>query len=228
MYGHVLAAASGAALFAAAAFASGGGAAVSADEALAKLVEGNKRYVSGKMCVQSECTTARRSELAKGQKPYAIVLCCSDSRVPPEIVFDQGMGDLFVVRVAGNVPDPVVLGSIEYAAEHLGSPLLVVLGHERCGAVKATVETLKSRGKAEGNLGSIVAAVAPAARRALSAGKGKSEEAVVEDAVDGNTRAVREGVTKRSKVLARLVKEGKLRIVAAKYDLDDGTVTLEK
>lgn len=211
------------------AYASGGaGVGVTADEALAKLVEGNKRYVAGSMCVQSECTTARRTELAKGQKPYAIILCCSDSRVPPEIVFDKAMGEIFVVRVAGNVPDPVVLGSIEYAAEHIGSPLLMVLGHERCGAVKATVEAVHAKAKAEGNLGTIVTAVTPAAKKAIASGKGKSPDQVVEAAVDGNTQLVRENLTKRSRVIAKLVKEGKLRIVAAKYDLDDGTVKIEK
>jgi carbonic anhydrase len=210
------------------AFGSGGeGVGVSADEALKRLMEGNKRYVAGSMCVQSECTTARRAELAKGQKPYAIILCCSDSRVPPEIVFDKAMGEIFVVRVAGNIPDPVVLGSIEYAAEHIGSPLVMVLGHERCGAVKATVETVRSKGKVGGNLGAVVSTVTPAAKAALKAGKGKSADEVVESAVDFNTRAVRDALTKRSPVLAKLAKEGKIRIVSAKYDLDDGTVRVE-
>jgi carbonic anhydrase len=210
------------------AFASGGGGVgITGDEALKRLMEGNKRYVAGAMCVQSQCTTARRAELAKGQKPYAIILCCSDSRVPPEIVFDQAMGEVFVVRVAGNVPDPVVLGSIEYAAEHIGSPLLMVLGHERCGAVGATVESVRAKKKVEGNLGSIVAAISPAAKRAIRDGKGKSDEAVVDAAVDGNTRLVRESLTKRSRTIAKLVKVGKLRLVAARYDLDDGTVRIE-
>jgi carbonic anhydrase len=203
------------------------GVGVTADEALAKLVEGNKHYVSGGMTAQGMCTAERRAELAKGQKPYAIILSCSDSRVPPEIVFDKAAGELFVVRVAGNVADPVVLGSIEYAAEHIGSPLVVVLGHERCGAVTSTIEALKARKKAEGNLGALVASVTPSAKKALAAGKGKGDAEVVESAVMLNTKSVKESLTKRSKVLAELVKEGKLKIVAARYDLDDGTVTVE-
>ncbi len=204
----------------------GAGVGVTADEALAKLLEGNKRYVAGGLTAQGLCTAERRAQLAKGQKPYAIVLSCSDSRVPPEIVFDKAAGELFVVRVAGNVADPVVLGSVEYAAEHIGTPLVVVLGHERCGAVQATVDALKARKKAEGNIGALVAAVSPSAKKALAAGKGKKAEEVVEDAVVLNTKAVKEGLTKRSPVLSELVKEGKLKIVGARYDLDDGTVAV--
>lgn len=212
----------------AATWASGSGVGVTADEALQKLMDGNKRYLSGGMAACGESTPGKRESLAKGQKPYAIILCCSDSRVPPEVVFDKTMGEIFVVRVAGNVPDPVVLGSIEYAAEHIGSPLLVVLGHERCGAVKATVEMVRAKGKPEGNLGSIVKAVTPAARKAIAEGKGKPEEEIVENAVDLNIRMVTGNLTKQSKVLANLVKEGHLKIVAAKYDLDEGAVTLAK
>ena len=136
----ILAAAGGVALIAGAAFASSGGGGVSPDEALQKLMEGNRQYVEGKMTHEAKSDTASRAALATSQKPYAIILSCADSRVPPEIVFDKGLGELFVVRVAGNVADPVVLGSVEYAAEHLGAPLVMVLGHERCGAVTATVD----------------------------------------------------------------------------------------
>ena len=106
------------------------------------------------------CDLPTRTSLSKSQKPYAIILSCSDSRVPPELIFDKGLGEVFVVRVAGNIPDPVVLGSIEYAAEHLGSPLVMVLGHERCGAVTATVD---SKGKTTGsaNIDAIVKAIEP-------------------------------------------------------------------
>lgn len=111
------------------AFASAhGGAEVTPDEALQKLMDGNKRYVEGQMTGTKLCDVTTRTSLAKSQKPYAIILTCSDSRVPPEVIFDKGLGEIFVIRVAGNVPDPVVLGSIEYAAEHLGSPLVMVLG----------------------------------------------------------------------------------------------------
>lgn len=208
---------------AAAAFASGGGVGVSADEALQRLMDGNKHYVEGQMGACRESDTAKREALATGQKPYAIILSCSDSRVPPEIIFDKSMGELFVVRVAGNVPDPVVLGSIEYAAEHIGSPLIMVLGHERCGAVTATVD---SKGKGHGNIGSIVSTIAPAALKAMKAAKGKPKAEVVEAATDANVQMVAASLTKKSPVLKKLAREGKIRIVTAKYDLDDGKVTL--
>ncbi len=211
------------------AFASGAATGVTADEALQKLIEGNKRYVESKMNACTETTTAVREKLAKVQKPYAIILSCSDSRVPPEIIFDKSLGEIFVVRVAGNVPDPVVLGSVEYAAEHLGSPLVMVLGHERCGAVTAAVD---AKGKAEGNIGAIVKTIAPAVKKARKECKDckacdlKDKAKLVECAIDENTKMVAANLTKQSPVLRHLVKEGKLKIVAAKYDLDDGKVTM--
>jgi carbonic anhydrase len=194
-----------------------------ADQARQRLADGNQRYVKGGMKACGASDSAARSKLATGQKPYAIVLSCSDSRVPPEMVFDEGLGELFVVRVAGNVPDPIVLGSIEYAAEHLGSPLLVVLGHERCGAVTAAVD---AQGSPPGNLAAIVKAIAPAVKRARSVTQDKSKDAIVEAAVVENARMVAAGLTKQSPILKKLVAEGKLHIVPARYDLDDGTVTM--
>jgi carbonic anhydrase len=163
-------------------------------------------------------------------------LTCSDSRVPPEIVFDKGLGEIFVVRVAGNVPDPVILGSIEYAAEHLGSPLVMVLGHERCGAVAATVG---AKGKSTGsvNIDAIVKAISPNIKNAAKEceacrGEAKCAEtkkdAFIECVVDANAKTVAAGLIKKSKILKHLVEEKKLKIVAAKYDLDDGIVTLFK
>lgn len=209
---------------------------VSPDEALQKLVEGNKRYVENQMSGGKLCDLNARTSLAKSQKPYAIILTCSDSRVPPEIVFDKGLGEIFVVRVAGNIPDPVVLGSIEYAAEHLGSPLVMVLGHQRCGAVAATVS---AKGKSTGskNIDAIVKAIAPnvkAAAKDCEACKGDDKcadtkkDAFVECVVDSNAKTVAAGLTKKSKILKHLVESKKLKIVAAKYDLDDGVVTLFK
>jgi carbonic anhydrase len=205
------------------------GVGVTADEALMKLMDGNKRYVGMTMNACAESNTIGREKLTKGQKPYAIILSCSDSRVPPELVFDQGLGEIFVVRVAGNVPDPIVIGSIEYAAEHIGSHLIMVLGHERCGAVTATVD---ARGKGEGNIGAIVKAIAPALKKVKAeCGKNKNcdqkdKAKLIECVVDANARMVAANLVKQSKVIAELVKEGKVKIVAAKYDLDDGTVTL--
>ncbi len=198
---------------------------ITPDEALQKLMDGNRNYVEQKMTGQKMCSLGVRESLAKGQKPYAVILSCSDSRVPPEVIFDKGLGEIFVIRVAGNVPDPIVLGSIEYAAEHLGSPLVMVLGHERCGAVTATVE---AKGEPEGNIGAIVRTIAPAATKAKKEYKGKDKAQLIETAIDDNIRLVEVNLTKQSTVLRHLVKEGKLKIVAAKYDLDDGKVTLMK
>lgn len=207
------------------ALGSGAGSGISADEALQKLLEGNKRFVEQQMTGQKLCDLSAREGLAKSQHPYAIILSCSDSRVPPEIVFDKGLGEIFVVRVAGNVPDPVVLGSVEYAAEHLGSTLVVVLGHERCGAVTAAVE---AKGKPEGNIGAIIKTISPAVKQARKEYKGTEKAGLVETAIDDNVKLVAANLTKKSSVLEHMVKEGKLKIVAAKYDLDDGQVRLLK
>lgn len=221
----VAAVASMATLMSVAAFASGSGVGMNADQALQQLMEGNKRFVDQQMTGQKLSDAKARQSLATGQKPYAVILTCSDSRVPPEIIFDKGLGEIFVIRVAGNVPDPIVLGSIEYAAEHIGSPLVMVLGHERCGAVTAAVD---AKGKPEGNIGAIVKTIAPAVKQARKTYTGKDKAQLVETAVDANARLVAANLTKQSSVLKHLVKEGKLTIVTAKYDLDDGTVTLMK
>jgi len=216
------------ALFGALAMAASG-VGVSADEALQKLMEGNKRFVESKMTACGESNAAARGKIAQSQKPYAIILSCSDSRVPPELIFDKSLGEIFVVRVAGNVPDPIVLGSIEYAAEHIGSPLIMVLGHERCGAVTATVD---ANGKGEGNIGAIVKAIAPALKKVKAECQRhkecdrKDKARLVECVVDENAKLVAANLVKQSKVIAELVKEGKIKIVSAKYDLDDGKVTL--
>jgi carbonic anhydrase len=212
------------------------GPAVSPDEALQKLMDGNKRYVENQMTGSKLCDLSTRTSLAKSQKPYAIVLTCSDSRVPPEIIFDKGLGEIFVIRVAGNIPDPVVLGSIEYAAEHLGSPLIMVLGHERCGAVKATVD---AKGKSSGskNIDAIIKAVAPSVKTAAKdcqvckddkkCADTKNVE-FVECVVDSNAKNVAAGLKKSSKIISHLLDAKKIKVVAAKYDLDDGIVTLFK
>ena len=215
-------------------FASAGTPSVSADEALKRLRDGNERYTAEKPTAAQRSTKASRAALAKSQSPYAIILTCSDSRVPPELLFDSGLGELFVIRVAGNIPDPVVLGSIEYAAEHLGTPLVMVLGHERCGAVTATVDT---KGKAHGNIGAIVKTIAPSIKKATKECAACKEDKqcektrkseYVECVIDTNVKLVTANLTKNSKVLKHLVAEKKLKIVSAKYDLDDGKVALFK
>ena len=212
------------------------GTSVSPDEALQKLMDGNRHFVENKMSNAARSDSATRTSLAKSQKPYAIILSCSDSRVPPEIIFDKGLGEIFVVRVAGNIPDPVVLGSIEYAAEHLGSSLIMVLGHERCGAVTATVD---SKGKSTGsaNIDAIVKTIEPnvqIASKTCDACKGEKNCAetkkseFVECVIDANAKTVAAILTKKSSIIKHLVEEKKIKIVAAKYDLDDGIVTLFK
>lgn len=197
---------------------------ITADESLQKLLDGNHRYVVNQMTGRKLCDATTRHSLTKGQSPYAIILCCSDSRVPPEIIFDQGLGEIFVVRVAGNVPDPIILGSIEYAAEHLDSPLIMVLGHGRCGAVTAAVA---ARGKPhEGNIGAILEAIAPAVLQAETEAGGGDRAELVEAAIDGNIRLVCRSLCAHSKVIKELADAGKVKIVGAKYDLEDGRVTL--
>ena len=149
-------------------------------EALDKLLEGNARFVSDQLNPQKPCCAGTRLALASGQQPYAIILSCSDSRVPPEIIFDVGLGEIFVVRDAGNVLSPIVLGSIEYAADHLGSPLLVFLGHECCGAVPAAVDSHgEAHGHGHGHVGEIVQAIAPAVAEARKLACGKAQPELI-------------------------------------------------
>jgi carbonic anhydrase len=191
--------------------------AITADEALKELKAGNERFVKGKAGHHHQ-SMKRVKEVVAGQKPEAVVLGCADSRVPPEVIFDEGIGDLFVVRVAGNVAEPATTGSIEYAAEHLHVPLIVVLGHHKCGAVKSTAE---AHGAVEGNLGEIVKELQPAVE-AAKAHPGK--RGLVDDAVHENARIVAGELVSESKVLEHLVHEGKVKIVTAVYDLDSGKV----
>ncbi len=192
------------------------------EEAYTKLMEGNKRFVNGNL-IQKDVGEARRKELSKGQHPFAIVVTCSDSRVAPEIVFDQGLGELFVIRVAGNVVDPVALGSIEYAAEHLHTPLLIILGHTHCGAVTAAVDT---KGKPEGNIGAIVKKILPAVKKAKA--KGGSRDELILNAIKENVYLVQENIRKNSSVLRHLIDKGELKVVGAVYDITSGTVEVLK
>ncbi len=185
-------------------------------EALQRLIDGNKRYVDLKV-QRPDQTADRRTEVAKGQSPFALILSCSDSRVPPEILFDQGLGDLFVMRTAGNVTDDIVLGSIEFGVEELGIPLLVVLGHERCGAVTAAV----NGDHVPGHISAIVEAIQPAVDKV----KGQSGDAV-DNAVRANALMVAEQLAAAGPILSESVKAGKLMVVAARYDLDTGTVEI--
>lgn len=186
------------------------------DEALAKLQAGNERYVASQLTHPNQ-TAERRAELGAGQHPFAIVLGCADSRVSPEVIFDQGLGDLFVIRVAGNIVDDVVLGSIEYAAEHLHTPLIVVLGHSKCGAVGATV----AGGELEGHLPSLATAIQPAVDSVKD-----QEGDLLDNAVRANAKMVAEQLSSSDPVLSKLVEAGGLKVVAARYDLDSGKVDI--
>lgn len=181
-----------------------------------KLLEGNKRFVEGKMSHPDQAA-ARRTELAKSQHPFAVIVSCSDSRVPPEVLFDQGLGDLFVIRLAGNILNDAAIGSIEYAVEHLGAKYVMVLGHERCGAVDATVKG----GEAPGHIGSLVKAIQPAVDKAKT-----QQGDLLDNAVKANVAMVVQQLKTSAPILEESVKKGSLAIVGARYDLDEGAVAI--
>jgi carbonic anhydrase len=186
------------------------------DQALEKLMEGNKHYASSHSQHPHQ-NARRRHELEKDQHPFACILSCSDSRVPPEIVFDEGLGDLFVVRVAGHIVDNAVTGSIEYAVEHLGTKLVLVLGHERCGAVQATL----GGGEPGTHIQSLVEAISPAVTDA----KKKPGEPLA-NAVRANVQLVVQQLRQSGPILADQVRDHRIRIVGAVYELDSGSVLL--
>ena len=193
---------------------------VTADEALKTLLAGNERFVRGHLTsVTSREIAQRRAELVHGQKPFAIVLCCSDSRVGPEIVFDQELGNIFVVRTAGEVLDAAGIGSIEFAVAHLGSPLLVVLGHEHCGAVAAAVADAKE----PGNIADIVKAIRPAVEQSRELPGDPLANAIRANALDIAAR-----LRNTSPVISEKVKAGKLLVIAAVLSLKTGQVELLK
>ena len=187
------------------------------EKAIGNLVEGNRRFVSGKLARKDLGRDKREDLLANGQHPFAVVVTCSDSRVPPELLFDQALGDLFVIRVAGNVLDSVSLGSVEYAVDHLHTPLVVVLGHENCGAVHAAVEG----GEAPGSIGAITALIQPSVDKARAMGLDGHE--LCGKAEDENIRATLEDL-KQSPVVSHLVAGGRLTLVGAKYFIGSGEV----
>jgi len=192
------------------------------EAAMARLVAGNERYVSG-FSAHPNNDLARRYKVAAGQTPFATILTCADSRVAPELIFDQGLGDLFVCRVAGNVVDDALLASLEYSVIHLGSTLIMALGHERCGAVKATMDALAGRGDPEDvgtKIGALAALIAPAIRAVPADAVDKLDAAVSINASHAAAEIFVNSPPLRARMLA-----GKLNIVAARYDLDEGKVT---
>jgi carbonic anhydrase len=190
------------------------------DEALARLLEGNRRFVANKVFHPNETPTAR-AKLANNQNPFAIILGCADSRVPPEVVFDFGLGDLFVVRVAGNIVEDAGVGSMEYAVEHLGTPLIVVLGHERCGAVKAAIGAVDAGDEGPGRIAELVRKLKPAVDAAKSTPGDRAENTMRE-----NVKRMVAELAGLEPILKEKIEEGKLKVVGARYDLDSGVVEL--
>ena len=188
-----------------------------ADEALQRLKEGNERYVANKSIDLNE-SQSRRIELAKGQNPFATIFSCVDSRVPPELIFDRGLGDLFVIRTAGQVIDNAVLGSLEFGVAELKIPLLLVLGHEKCGAVKATVEAVENNATAEAEINWLVDGIRPA----VEAAKTQSGD-LLDNAVKANVSLTVERLN-GSSILSEALEKGDLKIIGARYDLDTGIV----
>lgn len=184
-------------------------------------MEGNRRAVAA-MALRPNQTSARRLEVAQGQKPFAAILGCSDSRVPLEIIFDQGFGDLFVVRVAGNIANrPVVIGSIEFAVQHLDVPLVMVLGHEQCGAVEATIEAVVHQAEVHGQMHVLVDAIQPAVYRV----QGRPGD-LLDNAGRANVEIETERLRSAEPILATMVRLGKLKIVGGWYNLVTGEVEI--
>jgi carbonic anhydrase len=198
---------------------------MTAQDALDRLRDGNQRFVADQGDVSTQASQTRRRALTGGQEPFAIILGCSDSRVPAEIVFDQGLGDLFVIRVAGNIVAPSQVGSVEFAAERFGTRLVVVLGHSTCGAVLATVEELgRPPQQRSRNLLSIVDRIRPVVEPFMATGLDLSPDALVAQAVRANIRASANHLRHGSEVLEHLIANDGLMVVGAEYSLQTGVV----
>jgi carbonic anhydrase len=192
---------------------------VTADEAIAKLKAGNEKYVSAPQICAVELSK-QREQVARAQTPWATIITCSDSRVPPELLFGGlGVGELFVARNAGNMVDTATMGTIEYGAEHLGVPLVVVMGHERCGAVVAACAVVEKHTKFPGSIGPMVNAIVPAAK----AVHGKPGD-FVDNAVRESAKRTAMKVATKSEIVSHLIKANKVKVIAARYDLENGRV----
>jgi len=192
-------------------------------EALERLRAGNARFVANELSLPKP--DVERARLASGQTPFAVILGCSDSRVPTEIVFDQGLGDLFVIRVAGNIVAPSQIGSIEFAAQKFGTKLVVVLGHTHCGAVEATVEELQRPAEKQSrNIAAIVGRIRPSVMDLMESGDAMDYEELVNKAVRENVRYSANALRHGSEVIEELIDSGELLVVGAEYSLDTGVV----
>jgi carbonic anhydrase len=187
--------------------------------ALDRLHRGNQRYMAGQP-LHPRQTAQRREQIAPSQQPFATIFSCADSRVPPEIIFDQGLGDLFAIRVAGNIVNPAIMGSVEYAVEHLGTHLVVVLGHQNCGAVQAAVDLVTKGAQPNGHVPAFVNPIVPAVKLAQT-----MSGDLVDNAVRANVRMVTAQLQKAGPVLSTAVSKKTLSIVGARYDLHSGAVT---
>lgn len=198
---------------------------VSPQEALQLLKEGNQRFVTMHRLADPGVNPEIRGLLTQGQHPYATILCCSDSRVPPELIFDEGLGHLFIVRVAGNVLDPVTLGSIEYATLHSTSRLILVMGHQSCGAVTATAQIMGQDQSSEtSDIMDLVDRIVPAVQKAINEVGEDDEDRLIESAIRVNVQLVSKQITQRSAALRQMVQEGEVQIVGGYYSLDTGEV----
>ena len=198
---------------------------ISASDALERLREGNRRFVAGEHSIDELASGIRRMAVVSGQRPIATILGCSDSRVPVEVVFDQGFGDLFVIRVAGNIVAPSQVGSVEFAAERLGTRLVVVLGHTSCGAVTATLEDLQRPASNQSwNMNSIVSRIRPSVEGLLETELRHDHELLIDKAVRANVRASVNQLRHGSDVLELLIRRDGLRVVGAEYSLETGIV----
>lgn len=199
---------------------------ISATDALERLREGNRRFASAiAERDEARASQTRREELASGQEPFAVILGCSDSRVPAEIVFDQGLGDLFVIRVAGNIVAPSQIGSVEFAASEFGTRLVVVLGHSQCGAVLATLDAVRQpTAERSRNLCSIVDRIRPSVEPLLAEASGHDVAALLRRAVRANIRALASQLRNGSEILEHLIQNEGLVVVGAEYSLETGHV----
>ena len=198
---------------------------ISAEEALQRLREGNQRFVSAIDGREQTITPSQKFELAREQNPFAIILGCSDSRVPAELVFKQGLGDLFVIRVAGNIVAPSQVGSVEFAASNFGSRLVVVLGHSQCGAIQATIDTLRQNDENQSpNLCAIVDRIRPSVEGLLESDPGQSRETLVRHAVRANVNASVNHLRHGSELLDGLIRNDGLVVIGAEYSLETGAV----
>ena len=198
---------------------------MTANEALQRLQQGNERFVSGVRSIDSLVKQMQREDFVNRQAPFAIILGCSDSRVPAELVFDQGLGDLFVIRVAGNIVAPSQVGSVEFAVSQFGTTLVVVLGHSMCGAIKATLEEIKRPSdQTSSNVLSIVSRIRPSVELLLETDLHDDPEHLLKAAIRSNTLASTNSLRHGSQMLEQLILEDRLAIVAAEYSLETGVV----